>query len=86
MLATNIVTKVHMPVVDAATGPCQPCNSCAQVASESVVPKLTSKGQVTIPKWLRDSLGLKRGSSVQFEVDSDGRIILRPKKLGDTAP
>jgi AbrB family looped-hinge helix DNA binding protein len=41
------------------------------------VPKLTRKGQVTIPKWLRDSLGLKRGSKVTFEVDSDGRVVLK---------
>ena len=47
--------------------------------------KLTSKGQVTIPKWLRDSLGLRRGSSVQFEVDSGGRIILRPKEPYEAA-
>jgi AbrB family looped-hinge helix DNA binding protein len=30
--------------------------------------KITSRGQVTIPKHLRDQLGLKRGSSVEFEV------------------
>jgi AbrB family looped-hinge helix DNA binding protein len=44
------------------------------------VPKLTSKGQVTIPKWLRENLGLRRGANVHFEVDSDGRIVLRPAK------
>jgi AbrB family looped-hinge helix DNA binding protein len=43
----------------------------------SAVPKLTSKGQVTIPKWLRDNLGLKAGSQVFFDVDSGGRVVLR---------
>ena len=39
--------------------------------------KLTSKGQVTIPKRVRDYLGLKPGSTVQFEVKGDGQVLLR---------
>ena len=31
--------------------------------------KLTSKGQVTIPKRVRDYLGLKPGSTVEFAVN-----------------
>ena len=42
--------------------------------------KITSKGQVTIPKPLRDHLGLKRGSSVEFEVAEDGRVFLIPQQ------
>lgn len=38
---------------------------------------LTSKGQVTIPKPLRDYLGLKTGSSVSFELEEDGRVVLK---------
>ena len=37
---------------------------------------LTSKGQVTIPKKVRESVGLHPGSTVLFEVDPDGRILL----------
>ena len=40
--------------------------------------KLTTKGQVTIPKHVRDALGLKPGSAVEFEVDDRGCIVLRP--------
>ena len=37
---------------------------------------VTSKGQVTIPKPIRDRLGLKRGSAVNFELASDGRVVV----------
>ncbi len=38
---------------------------------------VTEKGQVTIPKPIRDRLGLTPGSRVEFEVDGQGRVILR---------
>jgi len=40
------------------------------------MPRMTSKGQVTIPKRIRDYLGLKPGSQVQFAVGSGGQIIV----------
>lgn len=33
---------------------------------------LTSKGQVTVPKDIRDALGLVAGQPVRFELDADG--------------
>jgi antitoxin PrlF len=39
---------------------------------------LTRKGQVTIPKRLRDHLGLKPGAKVDFEVAADGRVVVLP--------
>ena len=45
--------------------------------------RLTTKGQVTIPKRLREYLGLKLGSNVDFELARDGRVIL---KADDGAP
>lgn len=33
---------------------------------------VTSKGQVTIPKRLRDALGIKAGSKVEFDLDGGG--------------
>jgi AbrB family looped-hinge helix DNA binding protein len=38
---------------------------------------VTSKGQVTIPKHLRDSMDIKPGCKVTFEVNSDGDPVLR---------
>jgi antitoxin PrlF len=41
------------------------------------MPRLTSKGQVTIPKPIRDYLGLKPGANVEFGLGGDGRIVLK---------
>ncbi len=38
---------------------------------------LTSKGQVTIPKKVRDYLGLKAGSPVTFKRLDNGDIAIR---------
>lgn len=37
---------------------------------------ITSKGQVTVPKRLRDRLGLAPGSAIEFELSEDGRVFL----------
>ena len=37
---------------------------------------VTRKGQVTIPKPVRDRLNIKPGSQVDFELAPDGRIVL----------
>ena len=39
---------------------------------------VTSKGQVTIPKAIRDRLGLKPGHKVEFVADRDGRVVVKP--------
>ena len=41
---------------------------------------LTSKGQVTLPKHIRDALGLGPGSAVDFELDEQGRVVIRPAR------
>ncbi len=38
--------------------------------------QVTSKGQVTIPKRVRDLLGIKPGTAVNFEPTQDGRIVI----------
>ncbi len=37
---------------------------------------LTVKGQVTIPKQIRDALNLQPGSLVDFAVNRDGEVVL----------
>lgn len=37
---------------------------------------VTSKGQVTIPKAVRDRLGIKPGTEVEFQPTEDGRFVL----------
>jgi antitoxin PrlF len=44
---------------------------------------LTSKGQVTIPKQIRDALNLAPGSSVEFAVNRDGEVVIH--KVGARA-
>src|SRR5208337_626786 len=40
---------------------------------------LTSKGQTTIPKPIRDSLGMKTGDRMSFTLMPDGVVIMRVK-------
>ncbi len=47
---------------------------------------LTSKGQVTVPKSVRDYLGLRPGSAVIFERRSSGEVVLRPASRTKTRP
>jgi AbrB family looped-hinge helix DNA binding protein len=37
---------------------------------------LTSKGQVTIPKQIRDALNLAPGCAVDFAVNRDGDVVI----------
>lgn len=47
---------------------------------------LTSKGQVTIPKEIRQRLGLRQGDQLIFHFDESGRLTVEPASpnlLGD---
>jgi AbrB family looped-hinge helix DNA binding protein len=39
---------------------------------------LTSKGQLTLPKAIRDLLRLGAGDRIDFVVRDDGTVVLRP--------
>jgi len=40
--------------------------------------RVTSKGQVTIPKRVRDALRISVGSAVEFELRAGGEAVLVP--------
>ncbi len=45
---------------------------------------VTVKGQVTIPKPIRDALNIGPGSQVEFIINTDGQIVVR--KADDEIP
>ncbi len=47
---------------------------------------LTRKGQVTIPKHIRDALNLHAGSQLEFAVNADGEIVLRDARQEPVKP
>jgi antitoxin PrlF len=38
---------------------------------------LTSKGQITLPKQVREQLRLQTGSRIDFVIEPSGRIVLK---------
>jgi len=42
-----------------------------------VAAKVTSKGQVTVPKVVRDALGINEGDEVVFRVDGNRAVLTR---------
>lgn len=46
------------------------------------MPRVTQKGQVTIPRQIRLMLGIKTGDEVIFERDRDN-VVLKKKKSAD---
>lgn len=43
---------------------------------------LSSKGQITLPKEIRDQLGLTVGSKLDFSVEADGSLRAWPLRRG----
>lgn len=41
---------------------------------------LSTKGQLTLPKAVREALRLEPGSKVRGSVDADGRLVLVPDR------
>ena len=50
------------------------------MGKERFVGKMTSKGQTTVPKEVRDFLGLEEGAQVEWVLD-DGKAIVKARKL-----
>lgn len=47
---------------------------------------MTSKGQVTIPKAVREHLGIKPGEKVGFELNSQGEVVVKPAEAKKPNP
>lgn len=45
------------------------------------VGRMTSKGQTTVPKQVRDFLGLEEGAQVEWVLDDDGRATVKARTL-----
>lgn len=46
---------------------------------------VTSKGQITLPKSVRDALGLKAGDRVLFRVHADRAVLAKVRDFLDLA-
>ena len=52
--------------------------STAQKAATTVEATVTSKGQVTLPRELRQRLGIQRGSRIRFSIPLRGAVKVEP--------
>ncbi|MGH7717248.1 MAG: AbrB/MazE/SpoVT family DNA-binding domain-containing protein [Gemmatimonadaceae bacterium] len=43
--------------------------------------KITSKGQVTIPKYVRETLGVHPGDRLAFRIGDDGTVTVEAETL-----
>lgn len=50
-----------------------------------VAARITSKGQVTVPKAVREALGIKEGDSVVFRVEGQRAVLARTAHFLDLA-
>jgi len=50
------------------------------------VSTLSARGQVTIPKPVREAMGVDAGARLSFEVLDDRRVVLAPAPAGAGAP
>jgi len=50
-----------------------------------ILAKLTSGGQVTLPKEIRVKTNMQPGDFVEVDLDREGHIVLSPKKLVDAS-
>jgi antitoxin PrlF len=54
-------------------------------AGVDVAAQLSSKGQLTVPKVVRDALGLSEGDQVVFRVEGRRAVLARTQSLLDLA-
>ncbi len=49
------------------------------------IAKITSKGQITIPREIRELLGLQAGDSISFVTDEEGHVTFMPASKSVTS-
>ena len=49
------------------------------------VAKLTAKGQVTVPKAVREALGIERGDTIVFRVEGHRAVVAKAPRFLDLA-
>jgi antitoxin PrlF len=60
-------------------------SGCKEGSVMDVAAKVTSKGQVTVPKVVRDALGIRDGDEVIFRVEGDRAVLARTPNFLDLA-
>jgi AbrB family looped-hinge helix DNA binding protein len=48
----------------------------ANQADRSLTTKITTKGQITVPKPIRDHLNLAKGDRIEFLIGPNGKVTL----------
>lgn len=48
---------------------------------EKYLGRVTSKGQTTVPKEVRDFLGIAEGTQVEWTLDEGGTATVKPRRL-----
>jgi antitoxin PrlF len=49
----------------------------AESVPEAAMPtKVTKDGRITIPKWIRDHLGIEPGTEIAFRLAADGSVVI----------
>ena len=46
-----------------------------------ITSRITAKGQITVPKKVREQLGIKIGDTISYEVREDSAVIKRVPKI-----
>lgn len=57
---------------------------CKEVEVD-VAARVTSKGQITLPKAVRDALGIREGDEVVFRVEGSRAVLARTRDFLDLA-
>jgi len=61
--------------------------SITSITGKGLTARITTKGQITVPKRVRDALEIEPGDELEFELGTD-RAVVRPRRrrvLGDLA-